>query len=550
MDEKFVLTGVSVKRNFQLSAMIYIANDRNVFDTTKYCASIIYGWVKDKFPSLELDNRVRSGSKNRYDQKVDIIYNIKEPYFCLNAQHADREVPIRIWTIEAEIISDGEKLRLGVRISYTTPVGQDLPTPSFTVPKFVRRISTQVGLIDVRRIEPNVKLIESQEDVDKLYELLIDNDRLLPIILVAEKSKSDDIGGEYTSGYLLDVDNLCKKVGMISHVYKISKDNILKWNQKVGIEFRLTEGSIRTYNPCFDIILDQAYRHPYSTVNRIMAANYVDDTGHDHVAGNAYAYILAKRIIDRSLRDRIDWSGLGHKFYFVAHRDMMKNAEKGLENTSEQIKLLEELNEELERKIKSQENDILTAWLEKDHIAKQLDEEKRISFSLRSRLNQLKELLADRGMDEEIVIPKDYSQLIEWVHKYYSDKIIVHPRARRGLKDAEFEDVELVYCCLKLLGDDYVSMRRGDITRVDFDKKCAELGVEESGAISDNRAGELGDTYFLDYRNSKIKLDRHIVKGNATRDPKAILRIYFFWDDEEEKVVIGWLPSHLKIRTS
>jgi len=39
-------------------------------------------------------------------------------------------------------------------------------------------------------------------------------------------------------------------------------------------------------------------------------------------------------------------------------------------------------------------------------------------------------------------------------------------------------------------------------------------------------------------------MDRHLVKGTS-RDPRFCMRIYFFWDDEENVVVVGHLPGHL-----
>jgi hypothetical protein len=40
----------------------------------------------------------------------------------------------------------------------------------------------------------------------------------------------------------------------------------------------------------------------------------------------------------------------------------------------------------------------------------------------------------------------------------------------------------------------------------------------------------------------------HLKPGRNTRDPTRCLRIYFFWDDEEEQAVVGWLPGHLESR--
>jgi hypothetical protein len=42
-------------------------------------------------------------------------------------------------------------------------------------------------------------------------------------------------------------------------------------------------------------------------------------------------------------------------------------------------------------------------------------------------------------------------------------------------------------------------------------------------------------------------LDLHLRKG-STKDDQYCLAIDFFWDDQEQQVVVGWLPGHLDNR--
>lgn len=83
--------------------------------------------------------------------------------------------------------------------------------------------------------------------------------------------------------------------------------------------------------------------------------------------------------------------------------------------------------------------------------------------------------------------------------------------------------------------------------RAAFNAALAELGVDESASISDQRAGEQGDEYEVTFRGQRRMLDRHLRKGNS-KDEAYSLRIYYFWDDTAQEVVIGWLPSHLRNR--
>ena len=57
------------------------------------------------------------------------------------------------------------------------------------------------------------------------------------------------------------------------------------------------------------------------------------------------------------------------------------------------------------------------------------------------------------------------------------------------------------------------------------------------------------DLYSVQYGGARRSLDRHL-KGSDSRDRRYGFRLYFFWDDESQIVVVGWLPSHLDNRAS
>ena len=48
---------------------------------------------------------------------------------------------------------------------------------------------------------------------------------------------------------------------------------------------------------------------------------------------------------------------------------------------------------------------------------------------------------------------------------------------------------------------------------------------------------------------SAIAWNTHLCKGNA-RDPRFCMRIYFFYDENTQKVIVGHMPSHLPTSTS
>jgi hypothetical protein len=165
--------------------------------------------------------------------------------------------------------------------------------------------------------------------------------------------------------------------------------------------------------------------------------------------------------------------------------------------------------------------------------------------------------VVDFAPSTERSFPQSLDELQEWLSIHLSNTIILHPRALRGAKESQYSDTSKIYAALSLLGREYWTMRTArpaDSTRASgtFSNKLLDLGLELSPSISPTRAGEQGEDYTVSYpigSLSKRTLDLHLKLG-SDRDERWCLRIYFFWDGELRRVVVGWLPSHLGTRGS
>jgi hypothetical protein len=167
-------------------------------------------------------------------------------------------------------------------------------------------------------------------------------------------------------------------------------------------------------------------------------------------------------------------------------------------------------------------------------------------------------LLKEFGPKIEKQYPGDLSELSVWIASNHPQTIILHPRAERGASKSQFEDVTLIYQAIDLLGAQYHAMKMTNLEEAEKRRSACthrlqELGVELTPSITASRAGEEGADYEVHYPPGQLEkkriLDLHLKKG-SDRDERYCLRIYFFWDDDAKKVVIGWLPSHLDTRAS
>lgn len=165
-------------------------------------------------------------------------------------------------------------------------------------------------------------------------------------------------------------------------------------------------------------------------------------------------------------------------------------------------------------------------------------------------LNKIREFAPTSA--RELDFPDSLDGIADWVRQYLDGKLILHARAERGAKDSAYTDVRLVYRALRWLGEEYRTMKmKGAAESGDSLAMLAEMGIELGPSISAESAGEQGEDYFIRHgpQQDRRMLDLHLKKG-SDRDASNCLRIYFFWDDDANCVVIGWLTSHLETRNS
>lgn len=544
---KYVLEGAYINRAFQMSVQLVVKN--TIFGTVKYNSAMIYNWTRNKFVNMQMPESIRSYEKSRMGYDVNIIYKPEDTYFCLKASHPDESVPGRIWTIEAEIIVVDEKALFGVKLSYSTPINSNAGSVGFSMPSFVGQIARQNGILDVRQLGVDVWDIEEEGELEQLYDFIQNPNRKMPVVVVTENETDDNIGSQYTKGYLVDADLLAKETASLAHIVRISRNVINEWNEVTGKKWGVYGGAVRTYFPNVDFGEEDYMSHPLSIANRIMASSYIDEEGNEYIAGEAFRHLLKENIRKYNTNVRMDWVGLGHKFYLGANRDYLVEKEKNLSDVVQLRNAYEQQINQLEEGITNRDNELLTALIQVEEKEKEIDEIRDILFRQNLRIDVLEHQLESKGTKIDIPILNDYLGLQEWVDTYFPGRVVLHSRAIRALKDAMYEDVELVFKSIYLLGTSYYQMRMGTITRQEFDMKCSGLGIEETAAIADTAAGEQGETYFVQYHGEKVKMDRHLRKGTS-RDPKFCMRIYFFWCEAESLVVIGSLPQHLSISIS
>ncbi len=453
---------------------------------------------------------------------------------------ADKSVPQLTWVTEVGLKRLAEReIAVSTRL-VCTKRGTHIPIKRY-IPDLVRQLANiGTGLLDRRVLRPAPWLVASDE-VPLLCALIRDATRRAAVIVAALPTGSTD-----AKDAAFPIDDLCRRTFGTAHVAVITAPATFRLTHELGREFSVFNGAVRNYRPSFSPE-DEPHQHPWATARRIQ--NW--DGGRA-----AYAEFLA----DRVLKDTVERSDSDSDFPSFAkirrlaterRREQAKAANASME---ERLELAEahlfELQDEREEMEETFEGVLKSVEQERDIALAKAATATQRARNLRARVEMLERASADRPSPKEPEIPSDLNGFDEWCDKNLAGVVEVLPRAKHAAKKSKYEDLTFLYKALLLLRDYYVPMRRFGSSKVGaFKQACLNLNIEETQTFAGDGHGQHGDMYFVRYAGQRHLLNRHLKKG-STRDVRRCFRLYFFWNEDSEQAVVGWLPSHLETRKS
>jgi hypothetical protein len=191
------------------------------------------------------------------------------------------------------------------------------------------------------------------------------------------------------------------------------------------------------------------------------------------------------------------------------------------------------LKEDLSKALDAQQ------WLSDEHKTGE-DRAKTAEAQLTAasyRIRQLIEQLKERGEspDANILLPTIWTDFADWCEKNLIGRVLLSPRARREVKAPMFRDIAVTARCMLWLANEYRERRLngGD----------GDLRIQIESGIQNDRCG--ADSFQIDWQGAPTDVEWHIKNGGNTRSPDRCLRIYYFWDDASQQVVIASMPAHI-----
>jgi hypothetical protein len=354
--------------------------------------------------------------------------------------------------------------------------------------------------------------------------------------------------GEAQTPALINADLLASRVIGAAHVVSITPAASERLSDMLGKDYSVFNSAVRTYNPGLNPEEDLPSRHPVASPATI--------AGWDGIGPSEFETFLVRGVLRRSTGR--DFEGDIPPYSLIHQLELEDRRQKANQRGATSEELLNLALAEIEILRKKLEDDAATnlgllreAEKERDDALTELDDKDAEIGNLHARLASVLAALARIGPEEEIPIPSTFDEIDTWCRTHLPGDIIVLPRALRAAKKSSFHDPSLTYRALLLLRNEYMRMRKtgSDESLKEWRDELARLGLEDQASFSGDRAGEFENEYTVQWRKRRRLLDRHLKAGNS-REERYCFRLYYFWDAEEQKVVIGSFPCHLRTRVT
>ena len=453
-----------------------------------------------------------------------------------------------LWYYDVSLVREDDRLIFGMKID--TAFGADVKALQANLPLVESLLGCGL-LAQGRPVTANLWLVNTPEDVQELVALLEAPYRSLPVIVISAVNRNAWRFTPTAPGYLVNAAYLADKVKGYAIVAQISFQAAFALTEAVGKSWSVYDGACRTYFPKIDFDNGSPAHHPGNFKDKIWFWNYEGLRGERGYT--AFLIDTAHRIASTS---RTDWGGL----YFVpdarilaAELELAHAAH--LANAPERELAMQNHIAALQRKLQTAEDENAD-WLgELEKATEQAEYLQQENAALRLQLDALRTHLirqSGESPDKEIPIPDNYRGMGEWVKEHLAGRLVLLPRAERAASKAEYAEAGMVYQALLILANEYRDSRMGTGTDKAFRDALARFSMNFSGSIDKSRAGQEGEAYYVNYpigTDQRAFLQFHVVRGNS-REDRYCMRIYFFWDEDTNQVVVGWLPSHLRNRIS
>lgn len=498
-------------------------------------------WLKKKgmHVSPEAINGFEIESKDKKNRAIAVAWN---RMWALQVETTDTHVAERRWRVEMVLVDAEPTAGVGVRLTAISPAHEAPPPPS--IPGLVSALIQNIGLLDAEvneQLFSGATAIETPRALQEMLTSLQSERRRLPAVVMSQYQKGD------RSATLMDPASLAERLRGVARVFVLSRE--MSWGMTRALTKRFSVGgaSIRLFRPGFSLD-DDPILHPKWDPTSLKEQNLkLSNLTSIFLREAADASIQALERDDSVLSfDRIREKVL--KRQIDEARDLAKLASRDTRSETEFQAVQNQLKDESAlRALFEDENNTLAQELQslrqdRDKMREELQKLKTVNHFLRSRAAQPQETDV---IEAEPHFPDDWNELEEWCESNLVPGVYVSSKAVKAARDSVFENITFAYQVLYFLAKIYAPYRRGDLSSEQFEQERGKLGIIISpvGRGSEDRKSK--PTYSTMFNQERLSLDMH-VKGSDDKNPRFGFRLYFHWHEEDQCVVVGSFPTHLR----
>lgn len=472
---------------------------------------------------------------NEQSERVQAVALQEPRYWALRLSERLRDGN-RVWITDIAIAEKGpNEVVLGCRLLCSERGVSERVTRS--IPRFVRGIVfTQNAWLDGRIQGDEPWLVDSAEDVDNLIDLLAAENRKHPVVVFSLPEGASD-----KTEASIDVTHFIRRTAGGVHSVVITPEASRYLTDRLGHGYTVYNGAIRTYYPGFDPEGDLPTDHPFTLAERI--PQWADE----------HEIPFEDFLVDQTLRPgrRREELERDHppfqQIKRIAADRALQSARHSGQDSHELLRLAEEEIEQQRQEVEEMTGLLVVAEEERENALARARQIQGSYHALQARLEVLEQKCREVEVRED-PIPESFESLESWARKNLSGRVEIHERALKAARASDFDNVELAYKALLLLRDYYVPMKieGGKELRAKFVQRCEELRLEDAPCftqegVAQNFQGE----YFVQHRGERRELDRHL-KGSNSRERQRGFRLYYFWEPQTQRVIVGHFPGHLK----
>jgi hypothetical protein len=424
----------------------------------------------------------------------------------------------------------GGMVRFGAQLMLRRPTGgPDLrPSRPRLVYDLLRTLSAEA---DGETIGDSPRVLSTHDDADTLSEVIYRPGRRLPVVVAST---------DYDGGAQLNLHQLGVRLSGAAHLFAAGPETSWELTRLIGKRMSTFNGGVRIYMPGIVEEEEDPFQHPLWLVpNSGQNPNLINQ--------------LAERILPLGFQDNDGET----RFWHIGQ--LRKAA-----SSAAALKTIGSVTERLEAQITALRDEVtdLTEQLEVaaglERIASNAEKAAQQDVQrLQDEISRLKTenyRLRNAASSETKVENKppertltSYDDLEEWAEEVLGPHIFIHSKAvKECRKNGHADMLDRIANTLIAIRDYWIPFKlEGGLDRKSAaERALAELGVEDEGCFTRREKASEKPEYSVQEGTIRRVLYDHFKYGNSRQNSEQF-RIYYAWDDDGRRLIVGKMPSHL-----